>query len=161
MDAKTDSSSKHLTLDDLEVGQTFRSGSHNVDAVQIKSFASNFDPQPFHLDDDAAKKSLFGGLVASGWHTASITMRLLVSSAPIAGGLVGVGGEISWPRPTKPGDTLYVETEVLEIKPSRSRPDRGIVTVRSITLNQQGEVVQILTSKLLVPRCQTTKPPND
>lgn len=142
-----------LYLDDFRVGQRFVSRSHLVDEEQIKAFAGQFDPQPFHLDDEAAKATLFGGLAASGWHTAAITMRLLVDgAAPIAGGIIGAGGEISWPRPTRPGDTLHVESEVLEITPSRSRPERGMVTLRSETLNQRGEVVQIFTAKLVVPR---------
>jgi acyl dehydratase len=124
-----------------------------VDEVQIKAFAGQFDPQPFHLDNEAAQGSFFGGLVASGWHTAAITMRLLVDgAAPIAGGVIGAGGEIQWPRPTRPGDILRVESEVLEVKPSRSRPDRGIVTLRSETLNQEDQAVQVLTAKLVVPR---------
>jgi len=142
-----------LYLDDLHVGQRFVSGSHAVDEAQIKAFAGEFDPQPFHLDHAAAKGTLFAGLAASGWHTAAITMRLLVDGgAPIAGGIIGAGGEVSWPMPTRPGDTLHVESEVAQVTPSRSRPDRGIVTVRSETRNQRGEVVQILTAKLIVPR---------
>jgi acyl dehydratase len=142
-----------LYLDDLQVGQRFRSGSHMVDEAQIKAFARQYDPQPFHLDDEIAKNTMFGGLAASGWHTAAITMRLLVGGgAPIAGGIIGAGGEISWPQPTRPGDILQVESEVLEVKPSRSRPDSGMVTVRSETRNQRGEVVQVLTAKLIVPR---------
>jgi acyl dehydratase len=140
-----------LYLDDLRVGQRFTSGSHTLDEAQIKSFAAQFDPQPFHLDVEAANSSLFAGLVASGWHTASITMRLLVcGGAPIAGGVVGAGVEISWPRPTRPGDVLQVDSEVIEVTPSRSRMNRGIVTMRSETRNQRGEVVQILTAKLMV-----------
>ncbi len=142
-----------LYFDDLRVGQRFASRSHALDEAQIKAFAAEFDPQPFHLDDEAAKSTLFAGLAASGWHTAAITMRLLVEGgAPIAGGVVGAGGEISWPRPTRPGDILRVESEILEVTPSRSRPDRGMVTLRSETRNQRGEVVQILTAKLVVPR---------
>jgi acyl dehydratase len=142
-----------LYLDDLQVGQRFTSKTHVVDAAQIKAFARKFDPQPFHLDDDAAKDSLFSGLVASGRHTAAITMRLLVERGlPLAGGVVGAGGELSWPRPTRPGDVLQVESEVLEVIPSRSRPDRGVATIRSLTRNQRDEVVQILTAKLIVPR---------
>ncbi len=113
---------------------------------------ANFDPQPFHTDPEAAKHSLFGSLVASGWHTAAISMRLMVESGlPIAGGLIGAGGSIDWPRPTRPGDILQVEIEVVEVRPSRSRPDRGLVTIRSQTRNQRGEIVQILTAKLVVP----------
>lgn len=142
-----------LYLDDLHVGQQFISGSYAVDEAQITAFASQFDPQPFHLDDALAKGTLFAGLAASGWHTAAITMRLLVDGgAPIAGGIIGAGGEVSWPKPTRPGDTLHVESEVVQVTPSRSRPDRGIVTVRSETHNQRGEVVQTLTAKLVVPR---------
>ncbi len=140
-------------LDDLKVGQRFVSGAHVLDAAQIKAFAAQFDPQPFHLDEAAAKDSLFGGLAASGWHTAAITMKLLVEGgAPLAGGVIGAGGELNWPRPTRPGDTLHVESEIVAITPSRSRPDRGMVTVRSETLNQRGEVAQAMTSKLVVPR---------
>jgi acyl dehydratase len=142
-----------LYLDDLRVGQRFASATHVIDAAQIKTFARQFDPQPFHLDEEAAKASLFGGLVASGWHTAAITMRLQVDSGlPIAGGIVGIGGEMSWPRPTRPGDTLSVVSEILEVTPSRSRPDRGVVRMRSETRNQRNEVVQILDAKLFVPR---------
>jgi acyl dehydratase len=140
-------------LDDLYVGQRFASGEHALDTAQIKAFAAAYDPQPSHLDEEAARGSLFAGLVASGWHTAAITMRLLVEGgAPIAGGIIGGGGEIGWPRPTRPGDVLRVESEVLEIVPSRSRPDRGTVSLRSETRNQQGEVVQVLTARLVVPR---------
>jgi len=142
-----------LFLDDLHVGQRFSSGAHAIDEHQIKAFAGDFDPQPFHLDGDAAKNTIFGGLAASGWHTAAITMRLLVDGgAPIAGGIVGAGGEISWPKPTRPGDVLQVECEILEVTPSRSRPDRGMVTMRCETFNQRGETLQILTAKLVVPR---------
>src|SRR5919108_1570085 len=145
-----------LYLDDLQVGQRFSSGVHSIDDAQIKAFASQFDPQPFHLDDEIAKTTMFGGLIASGWHTAAITMRLLVGGgAPLAGGIICAGGEISWPRPTHPGDMLRVESEVLEVKPSRSRPDSGIVIVRSETRNHRDEIVQILTAKLVVPRRPT------
>ena len=140
-------------LDDLSVGQRFVSGSHTIDEAQIKTFARQFDPQPFHVDDAKAKGTMFAGLAASGWHTAAITMRLMVDGgAPIAGGIIGAGGEISWPQPTRPGDTLCVVSEVMAVTPSRSRPDRGIVTVRSETRNQRDEVVQILVAKLVVPR---------
>src|SRR5258707_5195472 len=140
-------------LEDFLVGQRFTSATHRIDADQIKAFASRFDPQPFHTDDVAAQTSFFKGLAASGWHTAAITMSLLVKSdMPIAGGLIGAGGEISWPRPTRPGDVLQVESEVLAVTPSRSKPERGTITVRSETRNQNGEVVQLLTSKMLVWR---------
>jgi acyl dehydratase len=142
-----------LYLEDLRVGQRFVSGTHRIDEEKIRAFAQQFDPQPFHLDAEAAKATLFGGLVASGWHTAAITMRLLVASGlPIAGGIIGTGGEITWPNPTRPGDVLQVESEVLELRPSRSRPDRGIATIRSETRNQRGDAVQVLVAKLVVPR---------
>jgi acyl dehydratase len=142
-----------LFLEDLHVGQRFSSGSHVIDEAQIKEFAAQFDPQPFHLDGEAAKGSLFGGLAASGWHTAAITMKLLVESGlPLRGGIIGGGGEISWPKPTRPGDTLTVVSEIEAVTPSRSRPDRGMVRVRNETRNQNAEVVQILIAKLVVPR---------
>lgn len=142
-----------LYLDDIQVGQKFASASYTVDDVQIKAFASQFDPQPFHLDEQAARNSLFGGLAASGWHTAAITMQLIVtSSARFAGGVIGAGCEITWPVPTRPGDVLSVESEVLQVSPSRSRPERGIVTIRNKTHNQAGEVVQLMTAKLVVFR---------
>ena len=140
-------------LDDLQTGDTFTSGEHALDEAQIKAFALQFDPQPFHLDDEAAKATMFGGLAASGWHTAAITMRLLVGGGlPLAGGIIGAGGEISWPKPTRPGDMLHVGTEVVSVTPSRSRPDRGMVVVRSETRNQHGDVVQQSVYKLVVPR---------
>jgi acyl dehydratase len=142
-----------LYLDDLHVGYRHTSGTYTIDEAEIKAFAHQFDPQPFHLDDAAAKGSPFRGLAASGWHTAAITMRLQVDSGPpLAGGIIGAGGEIDWPRPTRPGDTLRVESEVLEVTPSKSRPDRGMITLRSRTLNQRDEAVQTLTVKLIVPR---------
>lgn len=144
---------RELYLEDFAVGQRFISATHALDAEQIKAFASRFDPQPFHTDEVAAKDSFFHGLAASGWHTASVTMSLLVKSGmPIAGGLIGAGCELSWPRPTRPGDVLQVESEVLAVTPSRSKPDRGMITLKSETKNQKGEVLQVLTSKMLVWR---------
>lgn len=140
-------------LDDLQAGDRFVSGEHSLDEAQITSFSAQFDPQPFHLNHEAAKTSLFGGLAASGWHTAAITMRLLVGGGlPLAAGIIGAGGEISWPKPTRPGDVLHVETEVVSVTPSRSRPDRGMVVVRSETRNQHGDVLQQSVYKLVVPR---------
>jgi acyl dehydratase len=140
-----------LYLDDLHVGQRFTTGSYRMDEDRMKTFAAEFDPQPFHLDDAAARDSVFHGLAASGWHTAAATMRLLVNGEMrIAGGLIGLGGDIAWPRPTRAGDTLRAESEILEIVPSRSKPNQGVVKVRSTTLNQNGEEVQIFTAKLLV-----------
>jgi acyl dehydratase len=142
-----------LYFDDLRVGQRFTSGAHLIDEEQIRAFAGQFDPQPFHLDAEAAKGILFQGLVASGWHTAAITMQLLVEGGlPIAGGVIGTGAEITWPRPTQPGATLHVESEILELRPSRSNPGQGLATVRSETRNYLGEIVQVLVAKLVVPR---------
>lgn len=149
---KSVAKAEKLFLDDLAVGDEFTSEEYTVDAAQIREFAQQFDPQPFHLDEDAARGTFFEGLAASGWHTAAITMRLLVRSVPMAGGLIGAGGEISWPRPTRPGDVLRVVSKVIKISPSKSRPDRGIVTVQSDTLNQRGERCQRLVAKLLVFR---------
>jgi len=143
-----------LYLEDFSVGQVFRSGSRRITEAEIKAFAEQYDPQPFHLDHEAAKATMFGGLAASGWHTMALTMRLLVDGgAPIAGGIIGAGGEeLRWPRPVRPGDTLTVESEVLEIRPSRSRPSQGLIKLRSTTLNQNGEPVQVFVANLLVPR---------
>ncbi len=143
---------QRLYLDDLEVGQEFTNGTHPLDADQIIAFASQFDPQPFHLDPEAARESFFQGLAASGWHTMAITMRLLVDSMPFAQGIIGAGGEISWPRPTRPGDILRVKSRITEIRPSRSKPDRGMVLVNSLTLNQAGEVLQDFSARLVVFR---------
>jgi len=152
-----------LYLEDLQVGQRFVSGEYRMDEAHIKSFAAEFDPQPFHLDDAAARQSVFGGLAASGWHTAAATMSLLVTGGlPLANGTVGLGGEIAWPKPTRPGDTLHVESEILEIIPSRSKPNQAIVKVRSTTSNQEGVTLQVFTSKILVfkrPAAQAASAP--
>jgi len=142
-----------LFLEDLFGGQRFSSGSHAVGEEEIIAFARQFDPQPFHLSAATAKGTFLGGLAASGWHTAARTMRLNVEGGlPIAGGIIGAGGEIAWPRPLRSGDVVHVESEVVEIVPSKSRPDRAIVTIESRTLNQDGEAVQVLRAKLLAFR---------
>ena len=142
-----------LTLEEFTVGMRFSGGAMQVTAETIKAFAREFDPQPFHLDDEAAKDTFFGGLAASGWHTAAMTMRLLAEfGPPAAGGLIGGSAEIAWPQPTRPGDVLHVECEILAVTPSRSRPERGTVLMRSETKNQHGAVLQVLTAKLVVPR---------
>jgi acyl dehydratase len=142
-----------LYFEDIYPGQKFSTQSALVTEAEIKEFAQKFDPQPFHLDDDNAKTTLFGGLAASGWHTAAITMRLNVTSGPpIAGGIIGSSGEINWPMPTRPGDVLHVESEVIEVTPSRSRPERGMIVLRSETVNQDGKVVQLSKMKLIVFR---------
>ena len=140
-------------LEDLEVGQTFTSPSREVTAEAIKAFAREFDPQPFHTDEAAAEDTFFRGLAASGWHTAAVTMRLLVDGGlPLAGGSIGAGGEIRWPQATRPGDVLTVTSTIQAIHPSRSRPDRGMVRVRSETRNQRGETVQTLVSTVIAFR---------
>ena len=142
-----------LYFDDLAVGDRFETGTQELRVDDIKRFAAEFDPQPFHLDEEAARETIFSGLAASGWHTAAITMRLIVTGGPkLANGIVGAGGGIEWKTPARPGDILHVESEVIELIPSRSRPDRGIVVMRSTTLNQRGDVVQVLTPKLMVAR---------
>ena len=142
---------EHLYLEDLHVGQRFRSGTHVMEEAKIKDFATEFDPQPFHLDEIAARASIFKGLAASGWHTAAIAMRLLVTGGlPLANGIIGLGGEIAWPRPTRPGDSLHIDSEILDITPSRSKPNQAVVSVRSTMLNQKDEPVYVLNAKVLV-----------
>ena len=151
--SRIDDPARRLYLDDLSVGQRFTSGTYLMEAARIKEFAAEFDPQPFHLDEAAAGASVFKGLAASGWHTAAVAMRLLVTGGlPFANGLIGFGGELAWPRPTRPGDLLHVECEIVEITPSRSKPQQGVVTVRSTMFNQNQEAVYVLTAKMLMFR---------
>ncbi|WP_375589559.1 MaoC family dehydratase [Hoeflea alexandrii] len=141
-----------LYLEDFAAGQTFGSGSLMVSDREIMRFGAEFDPQPFHLDPEAARDTFFGGLAASGWHTAALTMRLLVDGEMTpANGIVGAGFEsLNWPRPVRPGDTLRVVSEILEVRPSRSRPKQGMIKVRSRTFNQDGEVVQESIGNLII-----------
>jgi len=141
-------------LEDFEAGQKFASGHLRVDRERIKSFGAEFDPQPFHLDENDARESFFKGLAASGWHTAAMTMRLLVDGEfKPAGGIVGAGfDELRWLRPVRPGDELHVESEVLEVRGSKSRPDQGLIKVKTTTLNQNEEPVQVFVGNLIVPR---------
>jgi acyl dehydratase len=141
-------------IEDFVVGQTFGSGRALVDRERMRTFAAEFDPQPFHLDEEAASKTIFRGLAASGLYTAALTMRLLVESEfKPAGGIVGVGlDELRWPLPVRPGDELRVETEILEIRPSTSHPRQGQIKVRTKTLNQDGKAVQNFVANLIVPR---------
>ena len=143
-------SSDRLYLEDLHVGQRFESRPHLLDAAQIIAFAREFDPQPFHLSEEGATGSIFGSLAASGWHTAALTMRLLVESVPLAGGLIGAELQLAWPKPTRPGMALQVFAEVVDIRPSRSKPDMAIVTMRNETRDQHGEVLQLFTVKMPV-----------
>jgi acyl dehydratase len=141
-------------LEDYAVGQKYGSGRLTVDPARVKTFAAEFDPQPFHLDEEAAKATLFRGLAASGWHTAALTMRLLVESElKPAGGIIGAGfDEIRWPKPVRPGDELHLESEILEVRPSKSRPEQGLLKVRTTTYNQADEPVQISVGNLVVKR---------
>jgi acyl dehydratase len=142
-------------LEDFAAGQRYGGADRiRIEKDRIVAFAAEFDPQPFHLDEQAASGSIFGGLAASGWHTAAATMRLLVASdLKPAGGIVGAGfDEFRWPRPVRPGDELRVESEVLEVRPSKSRPEQGLIKVRTTTLNQNGEAVQVTVGNLVVPR---------
>ena len=141
-------------LEDFAAGQTYGSGRLRVDEARMKAFAAEFDPQPFHLDDKAAHGTIFGGLAASGWHTAAMTMRLLTEGElKPAGGIIGLGfDEFRWPKPVRAGDELRVESEILEVRPSKSRPNQGLVKVRTTTFNQNNEPVQVTVGNLLVPR---------
>ena len=146
-------------LEDFEPGQIFGSGRLRVDRERIKSFGTEFDPQPFHVDESAARDSFFKGLAASGWHTAAMTMRLLVEGElKPAGGTIGAGiDELRWPRPVRPDDELRVESEILEVRASKSRPDQGLIKVKTTTLNQNGDAVQMFVGNLIVRR----RPPLD
>jgi len=143
-----------LYFDDFSIGQVYKSGRMQVDKDAIIRFATEFDPQPYHLDDAAARDTVFRGLAASGWHTAAMTMRLLVDGEfRPAGGIIGVGfDEFSWPRPVRPGDELTVRSEIVDVRPSKSRPDRGTIRVRTTTLNQNDEIVQSYVGTLIVPK---------
>ena len=143
---------EQLYFDDLTPGRVFKSASRRVEAAEIVAFAEQYDPQPFHLDDAAARATMFKGLAASGWHTMAMTMRLIVESCPVAGGVIGSGvDELRWLRPVRPGDELWVECEVLDSMPSRSRP-QGRVDMRNTTRDASGEAVQVFTAHLIVPR---------
>ena len=143
-------SSSKLYLEDLHICQRFTSAPHLLDAEQIKVFAREFDPQPFHLSEEGAVGTLFGSLAASGWHTAALTMRMLVDTVPLADGLVGAELQLGWPKPTRPGMTLHVESEIVDITRSRSKPHMAMVTMRNETRDQDGEAVQIFTVKMPV-----------
>lgn len=139
-----------LFLDDLKIGDHFTSSSYTLEKEKLLEFASDYDPQPFHLDDELAKDTLFGGLAASGWQTASITMKLWTETLKIANGLIGIDCHLKWPTPTRAGDTLRVEAEITDIKISKSKPNMGIVTYHSLTKNQHDQVVQDTTTKVVV-----------
>jgi len=148
-------------LEDFVVGQVFKPNRRvRVGKDEIIAFARQYDPQYFHLDEEAARNSIFGGLVASGWHTAALTMRLITESEfKAAAGTIGLGfDELRWLAPVRPGDELHVESEVLDVQPSTSRPDRGLIKMRTRTLNQRGQVVQELVANAMVPRRPTSAP---
>jgi acyl dehydratase len=152
------SMSEHY-LEDLHVGQIFRTGRMRMTAEEIKAFAAKFDPQPFHVDEEAARDSLFGGLAASGWHTAAVTMRLVVDAEfkPAGGNIGGRLEELRWPRPVRPGDELRAESEILEVRPSESKPGYGWVRLRTTTFNQNDEIVQSYVGNLIVRRRPMSK----
>jgi acyl dehydratase len=140
-------------LEDFELGQRFETGTHELTADDIKAFAAQYDPQAFHLDEAAAEASPFKGLAASGWQVAAVTMRLMVDGdGPIGSGVLGAGVELDWKTPARPGDLLRVTSEITDIRPSRSKPDRGIVIIRSETVNQHGQIRQVLISKVMAFR---------
>jgi len=139
--------------EDLKVGDRFKSETYRVTEEQIISFAREFDPQPFHLDAAIARQTMFEELIASGWHTAAITMRLFVQALNFAEGAIGLGvDELRWPTAVKPNDVLQVETEIVDLRGSRSKPSHGIVRLRYVTTNQRGEVVQTMMASALVLR---------
>ena len=151
--AGPEASSSPLYLEDFAPGQIYTAGPIAVSADAIKAYARQFDPQPFHTDETLAPSTFFQGLVASGWHTASLTMSLVVQALPIAGGVIGGGvDELRWPTPLRPGDELRLEGEIMEVRPSRTKPGQGLMRVRTTTLNREGQAVQTMIANLVVPR---------
>src|SRR5437016_13054109 len=140
-------------FEDLKAGDRFKSGTYKVTEEQIVSFAREFDPQPFHLDPAVARQTMFKGLIASGWHTAAITMRLFVRTLNFAEGAIGLGvDELRWPNAVRPGDVLRVETEILETRLSKSRSNVGVIRLRNVTVNQRNEPVQTMLASAMLPR---------
>ena len=149
------SAMKQRYFEDLKAGDRFKSATYKVGEEQIISFAREFDPQPFHLDAAVARQTMFETFIASGWHTAAITMRLFVQTLNFAEGAIGLGvDELRWPNAVRPGDVLEVETEIVDLRLSRSRPTHGIVGLRNVTTNQRGEIVQTMTASALVLRAK-------
>ncbi|MGA2392671.1 MAG: MaoC family dehydratase [Candidatus Lustribacter sp.] len=140
-------------LEDLKPGQAYESRRHTITQDEIVKFAREFDPQPFHTDPEAAKTSFFGKLIASGWHTAALTMKMLTEAdIDIAGGIIGAGmEELRWPVPLVPGDTIHVRVEILDSRASKSRPAIGIVRARIQALREDGMAVQEMIASLIVP----------
>jgi acyl dehydratase len=144
---------KEYYYDDVKVGERFKSEPLEVTEKQVIEFAHKFDPQMFHLNRKSAERTIFKGLIASGWHTAAVTMRLFVKTMNFAEGAIGLGvDELRWPNVVRPGDLLTVETEIVDLRPSRSRPGYGIVRLRNVTTNQRGEIVQTMLASAMVPR---------
>src|SRR5205809_1014244 len=140
-------------FEDLKAGDRFKSETYAVSEEQLISFAREFDPQPFHLDATVARETMFKGLIASGWHTAAITMRLFVQTLNFAEGAIGLGvDKLRWPNAVRPGDVLTVETDILKLRPSRSKPGYGIIRLRYVTTNQDGEIVQTMLASAMVSR---------
>jgi len=147
-----------LFLEDLREGMRFAAGPLRVEAEEVVAFAMHYDPQPFHLDHEAVRSTLLGGRAASGWHTAALTMRLLTEALPLAGGVIGRGGEIQWPCPMRPSDILRIDCEVVEVQPSQSRPNEGWLTMWVTRLNARDKAEQVLTVGLLARRYPTVNP---
>src|ERR1700719_1021539 len=144
---------KQRYFEDIKAGERFKSGTYSVSQEQIINFAREFDPQSFHLDGAVADQTMFKGLIASGWHTAAITMRLFVQALNFAEGAIGLGvDELRWPNAVRPGDRLQVETEIVDLRVSRSKPSHGVVRLRYVTTNQRDEIVQTMTASALVLR---------
>ena len=149
---------KEHYFDDLKVGDRFNSEPLNVTEKQLIEFAHKFDPQMFHLSRKKAERTIFKGLIASGWHTAAMTMRLFVQTLNFAEGAIGLGvDELRWPSVVRPGDVLTVETEIVDLRPSRSRPRFGIIRLRNVTTNQRGEIVQTMLASAMVPMRERSK----
>jgi acyl dehydratase len=145
-----------IYLDDLQPGQTFALGRRSITGDEIRAFAEAWDPQPFHLDEEAARASIYGQLIASGWHTACIFMRLFADGLLNRAAAIGSPGldELRWLKPVCAGDSLAAEVEILEVRPSRSRPDRGAARIRCIVRNQQGEVLTMIATVMFLRRPQ-------
>jgi acyl dehydratase len=151
---------KKRYFDDVKVGDRFKSEPFGVTQKKLIEFAHKFDPQMFHLSRWAAERTIFKGLIASGWHTAAVTMRLFVQTLNFAEGAIGLGvDKLRWPNAVRPGDVLTVETKILDARLSRSRPRYGIIRLRNVTTNQRGEVVQMMLASAMVRRWLRRRPP--
>ncbi len=140
-----------LYLEDLNIGDRFKSREYEMTLDEVKTFAQQFDPQVFHTDEEKAKEHpIFQGLAASGWHTSAITMRLWTECFPIAHGLIGSESSLRWPKPTRVGDRIHVDVEIVAINPSKTKLDRGLVSYVTQAKNQFGDVLLISTTKIVV-----------